>query len=281
MPMENKNKALDGNWRIYTSILMLLFTLGIVVAATFAWLLNNRNLDTEGMKFSSEVSPDLVIGLSKAELVNLLDESPSNLPNNAFLVSFDDPDPIEVLKASTHDWTIGTQTGLKYNTNPRVVSNTTGNKQDIDLTFAQVAESSTSDFYIDFTVYIASLEDELSIDALYAELEYDKDGSYPEWMNAASVDFYLNSAEESNYCGTLNIAKKSCEDGSRKDKCEITSMDIPVVENTAEFTPICVVMRMYVDGALQDSNSPSKAYIRTEAVDVSEIALCVVFTVKN
>lgn len=250
--------------------LMMILTLGSLVSSTMAWLSINKSIASDGMKMNIEVSPNLVISDTKANLQAATNDNADDRTSTATNTS---GDYVTVswaasasdLECATHVST--STTGLKYNTTPETVSRSTGLGT---ITLAD-AVNDDSTFYVDYTVYVGSLDTTMAISHLYATMS--TTAELTDAYKSASVDFYLGSVSSSNYKGTLNLAQKNGKDSSgtslgetaANQKIDITgSTTVPV--NTGN-SPIVIVMRCYFDGALlKDSTT---AYVRSKGLSTT------------
>ena len=258
------SKIVKSKGVMVSSIISLLLSLVVLATVSMAWLSMNKQTNSEGMKLKVDVTPNLIISKTAGALAAIGGPTEEN-----FSVSFVDSSAAPV-KPATHSETFGT-TGLKYVTNAHEVSPTTGlAKSSATLSFASVT---TSGYYIDYTVYIASSGKAMGSETpqdLFATLTPPASidsASGENTLKATSIDFYVGSVEQDNYKGTLNVAGTP-------------STTVPLLENGViplnTSGNIVVIMRCYIDGALL--NSSGIAYINTATVDTSDITLNVTFS---
>ena len=263
------------------SLVSVCFAMLLLAAASLAWFSSNKDVGSGGAAMQTDVSPNLIISDSTARTEGGIGY-PSILGTaDPYQVDLDF-DPLLTLRSATHDWSVGTATGLKYCSNPTKVSRSTGLQSGDDaLTFAAVPLDGTEPgktYYVDFTVYIASAGKAMDVDHLYATFTGATLDSSPleDYQNAASVDFYVGSVSSGNYKGTLNLAGNGT-DGTNTGLTQIDltgSATIPL--NTAlSNNYITVVMRFYFDGALLKTGS--QTYIRSENVDLDDFTMYVHF----
>lgn len=274
---------------IVTSFLCL-GALGVLVLSTIAWFASNKNVASDGMQVNSEVTPNLVIAktLEKLRNISLVDES-------CFLISFETGDSKKLIPA-THDWD-GTETGLKYNSNPRAVSVHTGlERGETGIGFAAVPLEQPEDlkhYYVDYVVYIASKDAPLPtsglvVNSLEAAIEGASEDPLPAYLQALSVDFYVGDVAAGNYKGTLNLANQKYENDSATESVTsvvLTNQDIPEIseqEDPDASAYIKVTMRVYFDGGLREVKDgkfvdPASTYIRSSQIDTSGLKIKVGF----
>ena len=248
-----------------TGALVLLITvfIGFLFSnRSMAWFAKNENVSAGGLSANVKVSPNLII----AKDVESITEG-----NLVFSVDFKDAAKTNMI-AVTRDETMPT-TFLKYLTNHYAVDFTTGNAKDgYELEFDPVPAENNQEYFIDYTVYIASAFEQLSVKSLNAMITIPStvDESHP-YFNAASIDFYVGEVSLSGYRGTTSVASN-------------TGVDL--FSNNGGIVPlnsdghIKVIMRCYFDGALQDETT-GKAYINSEKVKADRVVLGVDFVAEE
>ena len=262
---------------LMSMIISIVMTLVALSTVTFAWLALNKETHSDGMKLKVESSPNMIIGKTTSEVTSVTSPSESN-----YVTTF--TDAAAAKKPAQHsseleDGNWKHSTGLRYVTNTDNISTTTGVEKAGSLTYAT---ASTSDFYVDFTVYIASTSAEIANQDLVATLtgSITSGNSGADTLAAASIDFYLGSVSESNYKGTLNtVGRDAITNNASATKTSVTILSngtIPL--NTSYLT---IIMRVYIDGGLLKTSSPKAAYINANSIDTSDITLNVTFTASN
>jgi hypothetical protein len=146
---------------------------------------------------------------------------------------------------------------LKYLVNHDAVDNVTGNAMDgMKLEFEGVPETENEQYFIDYTVYIASAFKPLDVSSLYATIVMpESDESTPPYFNAISIDFYVGEVSLAGYKGTTSVSSGVA--------VELLGEGETVPLNTNGY--ITVIMRSYFDGALQDAET-NNAYINSYTV---------------
>lgn len=264
---------------IKTSILSII-ALGVIILSTTAWFANNRETTSNGMKVGSQVQANLIIAKSIADLKSM------NLSDGSFSIDFS-TEAEKMLIPVTHDWSVGTATGLVFNSNPRAVSSTSGLKRGAEnLTFSPVPVSTaeeTKHYYVDYVAYIASMDATMETSGLRVDgIALTREAAPTKYLKALSVDFYVGEVNSSNYKGTLNLANqdyKNVNAATTVTSLKLTEAgEIPI--HTSD-SPIVVTMRIYFDGGLQEIESgayASKTYIKSSEVDLSKVGLKVSFS---
>ena len=247
-----------------------------------AWFAANKTVTAKEMKVSATSSSSLVIATAAdASSAGVGDRTIATFTGSA-----------AQLVPSTHDLTVGTSTGLKYNTNPEDVSVTTGyvssdaTAASKTLAFAEAVNNSEDSlyYYTDFIVCIAASGAAMTNQDLVASLDNTLTAA-AYTMNATSIDFYVQTAESSTatpiissdtYKGTLNVAKTGIDDDG-----EVTLLENGTIPQNRQTTSyLQVLMRVYVDGDLKDdskSTSDNVAYVTNDSVAIGEQNLTVNF----
>lgn len=245
---------------IFALILLTIVFLGFLLSnGSMAWFAKNENVSANGLSAQVESSPNLIISkdidtITKGELnfkINFNGRAGSNMI------------------AVTRDENID-NTFLKYLTSLYAVDFNTGNvKEGYQLEFAPVPkENNNNEYFIDYTVYIASAFKPLSVQSLNASITIPSsvDAEHP-YFNAASIDFYVNEVTSEGYRGTTSVASTQGVD-------IFSGAGGTVPLNTDGY--ITVIMRCYFDGALQDATS-GNAYVNSNQVKADGVVIGVDF----
>jgi len=137
------------------------------------------------------------------------------------------------------------------------------------------------EYYVDYTVKLASTDKTMSATRLYATMSSDDTDSH-DYQNAASVDFYLDSVAEANYKGTLNLAGKSyTNSGSAVTEVDLMtgSAQTPITIPLNTSGSITVVMRFYFDGGLEKTSG--QAYVYSEGLSTDDFTMKVHFAAEE
>jgi hypothetical protein len=255
----------------------LILSIFVLVTASFAWLSINKDTHSNGMQLKVQVTPNLIINDNSSTLQGKTGPTESD-----FTITFSTP--ASAKRPATHDWSVGTTSGLKYVTNPTEVGTSSGLvKSGSTLTYGPVASSPTSEYYVDYTVYIASTGSSMTGQDLVATLDptasiVGTDGIDNDTLKATSIDFYYGSVSQSNYRGTLNVAGYDISTNNQSPFTSVPLLDngeIPL--NTSSY--ITIVMRCYFDGELL--KSAGQAFINTATVDANNVTINVKFTASD
>jgi len=268
-----------------SSIISLLLSMVVLATVSMAWLSMNKETQSNGMQMKVDVTPNLIIdgdkknedaGTGATRIITVDGPTASD-----FSITFDQD--VKALRPATHDASFST--GLKYVTN----------QQDVDATSGVASGAVYSDasyrvgppeknFYVDYTVYIASTGTEMPITTLTAEIISAKiNGASSDsntTLKAASIDFYVGGV----YTDTLNVAGLTYSSNTNGDYNGATTTSVvlqsggsvPYNKAATGDQYITVTMRCYFDGAL--SGSVGTTFINTTTVDISDVELAVKFT---
>lgn len=246
--------------QIITTALMALLTLGVIAGSTTAWFASNRKVDANKMEMQVEASENLVISKEAAD-------------GYGVAVEFSNVRDERTFQPATHE--AASASGLKYNTNPADVSFEHGLSGTADLTFEDVLVANDSEYYIDYTVYIASMGKAFANQDLTAKLEITKadgtewEGDRADYMQAATIDFYVGESSSAVFKG------KAALGGTAQTVTLLDDGEIPLTT-----TPIKVTMRCYFDGALEKTTG--LAYVRSSGLTIGDVfALHVTFEAKD
>ena len=249
----------------FIAIALILAIVGFTFADhSLAWFASNDKVDAGGISFSTQISPNLVIGKSREEVL-------SGAVN--FSVDFGNTSRPNMI-AVTRDEKVP-DTFLKYLTNHYAVDNATGNAKDgMALEFAPVLANDTEAYFIDYTVYIASAFYSLPVSSLSARISSPTavDPDHP-YFNAISIDFYLEEVSADGYRGTTSLA--GCLIDASKASVEFFPDGTTIPLNTEG--QIKIIMRCYFDGALQNEKT-NTAYVNSNEVKADDVLITVAFT---
>lgn len=257
-------------------LLIFISVVSVLLAATsvtWAWIAMNTQVASNNMKMTIEVSPNLIISDSSSAISNY---SSSNWADNYVVKSWSDEAtelvPVDHYDSTTYPSVTGSNAVyLVFNNNPEVVSRTTGKATGSSaLTFAHVPSDGIGTYYIDKTVYIASLDKEMTQGTDYSNLTFTilESGSGTTTNRAyksASVDVYINGV----FKGTLNLDTLSSFNVS-----DVTTIPL----NTS--SSIEITFRCYFDGALLDATDNTKTYVNSAvlATNTTDITFGITIT---
>lgn len=247
------------------SMLSLMFITILLISVSIAWFSMNREVNSNGLQINVEVSPNLIIAKTEEDIRNV---SQAN-GTSAFAINYSDPLVArQNMAPATLDWSVGTETGLKYVKNTYDVDFVTGNvKGGKELQFIRVPADSDSKYYIDYDIYIASLGKELEASSLTAKISCTSEALSHQ---AATIVFYQDSVSEGNMKGKIAVANQ--ESGIVYFYLDNGKIPLNTDENKE---PIHIIARCYFDGALMNGNA---AYINSETVSTADVILNITFT---
>lgn len=261
---------------VVSAISLSLSFILLAVTGTMAWFSMNRETDSNGMRTQIEVTPNMIIS---RDLTTLQNATSSNALDMISVSFSEEGDTVPVLKAVTHGKDSQNQdssSGLVYVQNPSAIDATTGLvKSGKTLNkVAAVNPEDTNKYYIDYVVYLASLDGSIDYDKLTVTMSPATDGylTTHKPYSAASIDFYVSTSSDTigTYAGTLNLAGKTLDGTTAKTSLDLDgdSGTVPVNSGTGSGY-IRVTMRCYFDGALVDS-ATSKAFINTATIALDD-----------
>ncbi len=232
---------------VTTAIIAVVACVGIFSAVTVAWFASNRQVNSDGMNMEIDTDvPFLIIEKSASDISTATVEDIS--------VSYSEV-AASVTKPATHDDSAG-DFKLKYVTDTDNIGVTTGLAIEGSNTFANVIEANKANYFKDVTVYIASVNEQMSdVTKLMATLTTSDTitGDANEWRNATAIDFYVNGT----YSNRIHLSN-----GSTAVELNLSN-GVPL-NTAASNNYITVTMRCYYDGAW--TGSGSNAYIRSENI---------------
>jgi len=277
--------------KLLTAICAFALAACLFGTSTFAWFSMNKTVEAKGLKVTAKSDSSLVIA----------DAAVPGSSTGTITIDYNMSTAQELFD-STHDLTVTGTTlnygsGLKNVSNPADVDPESGKAASgKTLTFVNAANNLNSNgkyYYIDKYVGIAAAGTamtgkDIQITLWNAGAASGKEGEALQDINGAiSVDFYVVKTTAAagttiddkvvtvgttTYVGTLNLAHHTNSDTAAKTAATDTLLatdgtsgfTIPVAGDTsASSTGIAVLMRIYVDGALQyiAGSDAGKTYI--------------------
>ena len=275
----SKKSLLVSGISVVVSFFMLL------TAISYAWFAANRNTMVGGLEMTADTTTNIIISDSTDQIVKLLEQVNTGTPystngDTPFKVTMasdtrkllpamhDDSSTATLLKRSDDNASVDPATGLTF----------TGSA---NPTLVDVVEESTSKYYVDYTVYIASSGKALTDATLKATISHEdvSPDPIPDMHRAASVDFYVDFT----YIGTLNLAGLALSNDATYDSSdtfdEITLMTGGVIPNHQTESGnkyLTITMRCYFDGALHCDTD--KTFVKTYGIDTTSFKLNASFT---
>lgn len=264
---------------IASGISLLICFATLITAISYAWFASNRDTDASGMALTADTTANIVISNAidsssgiKASM-NEMNKGAGDSPFHVTLTS-----NTRKLLPAMHD-SGSKDTQLKYCADGSTVDPITGLSSGKNPSLYDVPAAGDSPYYIDYTVYIASVGKKLTKATLTAQfnLKTELTGMY----KAASIDFYTRDfyTGDVKYRGTLNVAGLSLSNDTTYDASKTLTVSLlddggEIPCNTDGY--ITVTMRCYFDGALR---SPSgNTYVTTSTVNTEMLTLAVKFT---
>ena len=248
---------------IIPALAMLVMSTAATVSGTVAWFTMNKIANANGMVVGAKTSGSLIIKEAGTSLPQTTDK--------ATKITF--ANTAHQFYPSTHDWTVGNESGLKVVTNGQDVNFETGTRMndDTDLSFTGVSLATagqTSDYYFDYGLFIAG--DGIAMNGQDITLTFRgaNDTAFTALTNingALSVDFYGGAASSaamlaptsSNFISTLNLAHRRNGSANPVTSVTIPNVNIPVSGSGSAYA---ITMRVYFDGALIDQDVPGNDF---------------------
>jgi hypothetical protein len=283
------------------------------VTGTVAWFAANNVVNANGMKIQSSTPSSLAIGkqilstgIGDATVIDYETEAGTNILNPAShfhgseaadgsLYKVSNGNDINPATGLAMAYDSGNGLGADAHNNNNISEEEPDGFRDLTYVDATVSEHN----YVDYTCYLASVGQGITIGTngyLRATINW---GTRNQTTNAATVDFWVNTAASTSntgigtYMGTLNaagvlasaghagkpLASYTATTAAGEDVTYVTLMEngnIPVNTST---NAIRVTMRVYLDGALLETKD--KAYVTTNDVSTDGIDIAAVFTLER
>ena len=276
-------KSLSRYRLLVSSITSLVFTAVLLGTVSYAWLSMNKQTQSNGIMLKVEVTPNIIIDADSGHIITVAGPSEASYSHTF-------SDAAKALRPTTHDDDYTTYAnGLKYVTNTENVGASSGVVKSGALAYSSAVNTpSTTYYYVDYVVYIASTGKAMDGQDLVATLEpaatiANSNAVAQDTLKAASIDFYAGSgdidATSSTFIGTLNVAGFDADlnDHStpKTSLTLISNNSIPHNQAAAGNKYITVIMRCYIDGALLKDSG--QAFINAATVVTDDITLNVKF----
>ena len=262
------------------------------VTGTVAWFAANNVVNATGMAIKSTTPASLVIGKSieedgigNAVSISWTDAAAVLSPVSTYHGTADDPDG--VLYEVTNGQSVDPSTGLAYQIG--ALDPTTNLPFSVAPTLSYSSDNILSGVhYKDYVAYIGSYGEAITIGtggSLTVTLNF---GTTTLSNKAASVDFWIledaNAAATGDgvWKGTLNAAGISAQLNHGAREATPTTINTVTLLGPASIIPtgsgetaLKVVMRMYFDGALQDT--ATSTYVRNFAQTTADVTISASF----
>ena len=263
--------------KLFVSVITLMLVVMALGTSTFAWFSMNKEVNATGMQVTATAEGSLIIKQGAFPAAN----------DGIVEVNFADQ-TATALFASTHisgEDTYSTYTtGLKYVTNPKDVSASTGLAASLEYANAVNTTTPTAKtYYKDYQVYIAAAGQQMTNQDLTITIS--NPASNDDLNDAISVDFYyaLNSVpsiSSATFLGTLNLAgldPVTNDATTTQTSIALSDITIPAANGASGYV---IIMRVYIDGALLDTATTT--FVKTiDAADIASKTLTVTFTASN
>ena len=235
----------------------------LIANGSLAWFTTSKVARAEGLSFSVETVPSLVIAKTEEQI--------AVREYREVKVDFDGVAGNDMI-AVTRDESVA-DTYLKFLKNHYAVDIHTGNvKPGFELEFDPVPAENNDRYFIDYVVYIASANKPFEVESLSAMIvPPDNIEECPPYFNAVSIDFYIGEVSLANYCGTTSVA------GSTEGTYVELLTDGIIPQNTDDC--IKVIMRCYFDGDLKGEGG--NAYVNSYTVSSDGVNIGVKFFVEE
>lgn len=251
---QNENKKV--NKMLLKAFIKALISFAIIAGAFFAyfsisygWLSNSVFNTVDGIHVTMNSNASVVVGNLQTETGSIAVDSSSPFSVNASRVS---SSFVTRYVPATHDYRTAdaSETLLLYNPYPYEVDLDTGlgiadeSGDASEITLLDVPEDNNSTYYVDYVLYIASLDKSVQDAQLIARITDTLDRAT--YRGATTVDFYVDGV----YKDTLNVAQydRSLNDHSTEKSSAVLCDDVSIPLN--DDGCIEILMRCYFDGAL-------------------------------
>lgn len=234
---------------LITSMALLLVAIVCLSTATYAWFTSGASVTASGMSVTAKAGSLLVI--SNAATTNTTATTEYAFTNG-----------VQTLNPAT---IIGNELKTLAATDYEKIDKDTGKVKDGQTLTMKAASSGTD--YVDYVVYLASAGEALSNQKLTAQVTFDSTASGKETMKATTVQL-LNG---STVLGST----------SANAPANIVVNSGVAIGSAGASADYVVTIRVYIDGDLQSTATPSVNYVRSAAVDVANMGISIAFSVED
>ncbi len=259
--------------KLIPAIAMLLMSTVMMSTASFAWFSMNTETNVSGMQVQATAGGSLIISdqlttLSAAKISHAFTETDIKLSP----VTYDETE---------------NDTGYKIPNSFSDIKPETGLPESGTVTLADIA--SGDGYYKDYVVYIAAAGAAMEATKINAEVTFldINDNAVELEQCAATVAFTYFFDQKATIATELTTdlapngkaVAATAKLSSNKTTVEYThseTFDVPLNDNKSS---IAVVMRVYFDGALEES--AGKTWVRSQAVSAEDIKISVKFTIPD
>lgn len=245
--------------KLIPALCMLLVAATLLGTSTYAWFSMNKTVYADGMSVKAVTDESLVIGTTA-------------VVGSDIKVS---------LSSADIAFTPITYQGGKYQycTNEDKVDPHTGIAlEDETLAFADVpgASNAGKNYYVDYVVYIAAAGKAMQDKTLTATVNFATASTTQKAVSVAFTVLDATGSDIGTQAATLAPDQKVAANGASSVTVNLSDLDLDIPLNT-DNQSIPVVMRVYFDGALEESDGVT--YVRSEAVNALALTFDVSFTV--
>lgn len=251
----------------------LVAAVALCAGSTFAWFSANNTVSATGMSVGATAPSSLVINTDSAKL--------NEGKTTVAFTGANKLSPCTHYDSTAHSSVTSTTANLVCVNNPQDVDPATGLAMTgKTLTYKDAANvSGGTTYYTDFTVYIASASGaDINTGKLKATVAGATGAPTGEIYNAVAVDYYVKlnaSASKDDFvAGTVHMGDTTKE----KDIYTLSTTNvIPAYDATSNNKYLCVVLRVYFDGAYMETGTADKTALRNTTVNTTDYGLTVNF----
>lgn len=234
---------------LITSMALLLVAIVCLSTATYAWFTSGTLVSATGMAVTAKAGSLLVI--SNAATTKTTATTEYEFTNGT-----------QTLNPAT---IVGTELKTLAATDYEKIDKDTGKVKDGQSLTWKAAASGTD--YVEYKVYLASAGEALTNQKLTAQVTFDSTAAAKETMKATTVQL-LN--------GETDLGSTSANAPSN-----IVVNSGVAIGSAGASADYVVTIRVYIDGDLQSTATPSVNYVRSSAVDVADLGISVAFSVED
>lgn len=226
--------------KLIPAIAMLIISAVLLSTASYAWFSMNKVVTATGMQVEAKASSSLIITKLSTEIPNATSTQTTLTPPEGKITL------IDVTHISGDDTWTTYSNGLKTVTNRHAIDPTNGKAA--EYTWGPVAnnEGTSTYYYVDYVVYIASKDAEMTGQKIKATIG--EASGAPGFKDAVAVDFYIGeSASGDTYKGTSHAGDT--------DGVVLSLDEEGTIPKAAADGFLTVTMRVYIDGAVDTVNT--------------------------
>ncbi len=262
--------------KLIPAIAMLLTSTVMMSTASFAWFSINKTVEVTGMNVTASAQGSLVINSAYGSGLGMNRNVSFTTSNDVTLspITYNfTPDTTDDADAKTY----------VYCNNASLVDPNTGLAMSGEtLTYAAV--TAASGYYVDYVVYLSAAGQEIQNATISATLVFDSTNMPTLNQRATTVAFTVGDAVSAEVStpyavataptGTINASTITGTTYTVSANIA-TGKTIPLYNATTGNTSIPVLMRVYFDGALEESSG--KTWVRSEEITQTKLTFGVEF----